>query len=138
MRISSRTRFRLAVAAAVTAAGLVSSGAHAATRSGSDTGSWCALVIKINTAAGYMKNKHYGHLTPQIFKAVLLAGAGYGPKLVAAAPASIKSATQHEVAWFAKVKANGYNPATPTGTFTAADAKKLILFQHVHCGITGP
>lgn len=51
---------------------------------------------------------------------------------------SIKAATEHEVAWFAKVKANGYNPATPTGSFTAVDAHKLIAFQHAHCGITGP
>ena len=138
MRISTGTRLRLVAAAAVTAVGLASSGAPAATASPSDTGSWCALVIKINTAAGYMKNKHYGKLTPQIFKAVLVAGAGDGPKLVAAAPASIKAATQHEVAWFAKVKANGYNAATPPGSFTAADARKLIAFQHAHCGITGP
>jgi hypothetical protein len=36
---------------------------------------------------------------------------------------------QHEVAWLQRVKANNYNPATPSGTFTAADAPKLTAFQ---------
>jgi hypothetical protein len=138
MQIPSSIRLALAAAAAAGVAGSLAAGAPTGTASGRDTGSWCALVIKINTSAGYMKNKHYGKLTPQIFKAVIVAGQGSGARLVAAAPASIKAATQHEVAWLAKVKANGYNPATPGGAFTAADARKLIAFQHAHCGITGP
>jgi hypothetical protein len=137
MQISSSTRL-LVVAVVVTLAALLPAAASAGTGSARGTGTWCALVIKINTKAGYMKNRHYGRLTPQIFKAVIVAGKGYGARLVAAAPPPIKTATKHEVAWLAKAKANGYDPATPGGAFTAADARALIAFQHAHCGITGP
>ena len=105
----------LALAVAVAAAGALAASAPGATKTERSTASWCALVIKINTSAGYMKHKHYGKLTPKIFKAVIDAGQGYGARLVAAAPPSIKAATKHEVAWLAKAKANGYNPATPGG-----------------------
>ena len=138
MQISSSIRLLLAAVAATGVAGPLAAVAPAGTASGRDAGSWCALVIKINTEAGYMKNKHYGQLTPQIFKAVIVAGQGHGAQLIAAAPPSIKTATKHEVAWLAKVKANGYNPATPGGAYTAADAHTLIAFQHAQCGITGP
>jgi len=138
MQTSSSIRLLLAALAAAGAAAPLAGGAPAGPASRRDTASWCALVIKINTAAGYMKNKHYGRLTPQIFRAVIAAGQGYGDRLVAAAPPSIKAATQHEVAWLARAKANGYNLATPGGTFTATDSRKLIAFQHAHCGITGP
>ncbi len=138
MQISSSTRLLLAVAAAAGVPAALSVGAPAQTASTSDTAGWCALVIKINTSAGYMKHKHYGKLTPKLFKAVIEAGQGYGAGLIAAAPSSIKAATKHEVAWLAKARANGYNPATPGGAFSAADARKLIAFQHAHCGITGP
>lgn len=131
-------RLPLAVAAAIVVTALVVPSALADTRSVADTASWCALVVKINTTAGYMKNKHYGRLTPRILRAVIAAGQGYGPRLIAAAPPSIKAATKHEVAWLARVKANGYNPATPGGAYTPADARKLIAFQHAKCGITGP
>ena len=91
MQISSSVRLLLAVAAAAGVAAALAAGAPARTAGERDSASWCALMIEINTAAGYMKHEHYGKLTQQIFKAVIDRGRGYAAQPVSAAPASITS-----------------------------------------------
>jgi hypothetical protein len=106
------------------------------------TGAWCALVIKVNTKYGTMKNKRYLPLTVvsrrammSVIKASVSANKA---AILAVTPSEIKRAQAHELAYFASLVAHGFAASTPIGSFTAADATQLTDFQHAHCGITGP
>jgi hypothetical protein len=79
-----------------------------------------------------------GKLTPKILKAVIEAGVPYANQLIAAAPKSIKKAQRDEITYFRHLKANHYSPKTPLAPYTSADARRLLDFQHKHCGIKGP
>jgi hypothetical protein len=101
---------------------------------------WCALVIKINTQAGYMHNKRYlppSRVTPKLFKAVVETALPYANQLTSAAPNSIKKAQRDEITYLRHIRANHYSQ-TPLAPYTPAEAGQLLDFQHKQCGITGP
>ena len=100
---------------------------------------WCADVIRINTQAGYMKNKHYNTAaTPAQLQRIVEKTLAMREELLAETPAEIKTATSHELTFFANWKeSNDLNP-TVLAPFSQADATKLMRYQHAHCGITGP
>ena len=100
---------------------------------------WCALVIKINTKYGTMRNKRYlpeGQVPASAWEGVVDAAVAERSRILAVTPSSIRKAMTHELAWFARVKANHYNRATPLASFTIADITKLTNFQRTQCGIT--
>jgi hypothetical protein len=149
-RLSGRPQRTLRRIAAVLVAGLttlllVSPGgattsAGSPTAGSSDAKEWCALVIKINTKYGTMKNKRYlpeGQVSARAWKRVIDAAVAERSHILAVSPKSIKKAMTHELDWFARVKANNYNRiSTPLGSFTLADIKQLTNFQRTQCGIT--
>jgi len=113
--------------------------AGSSTAGSSDAKQWCALVIKLNTKYGTMKNKRYlpeAMVSPQAWKRVIDAAVTQRSRLLAVTPKSIKTAMTHELDWFARVKKNNYNRVTtPLGSFTIADITKLTNFQRTQCGI---
>ena len=124
------------VLAAVVVASLVA--ASAAVASGPPAGPWCASVIRINTQLGTMKNKRYlptGQLSKKAIVAVMEYALKNRAKLLAITPNEIRTAQTHELAFYAKLKANHYAPTTPLGPYTLADNAKLIAFQKAKCGI---
>ena len=79
----------------------------------------CALVIQINTKYGTMKNKRFlplANVTPSTWKALVDAAVAERSHLIAVAPGDIKKALTHELAWFARIKANHYSKTTPLGS----------------------
>lgn len=124
------------VLAAVVLASLLA--ASTAVASGPPAGPWCASVIRINTQFGTMKNKRYlpiGRLSKKAIVAVMEYALKNRAKLLAITPNEIRTAQSHELAFYAKLKANHYAPTTPLGPFTLADNDKLIAFQKAKCGI---
>jgi hypothetical protein len=133
-----------AALAAFVAAVLVASPAAAMTRAASspagaaNAAQWCALVIQINTKYGTMKNKRFlpfGKVPLSTWKALVNAAVAGTGQLVAAAPSEIKKAMIHEMAWFARIKANHYSKATPLGSWTVAEVGKITNFERTKCGI---
>jgi hypothetical protein len=98
---------------------------------------WCALVIKINTEAGTMRNKAYlpGRLPPSAWKALVDAVIADTDDLLAVTPREIKDAEARGLEWFARVKANDYDRSTPFGSFSIADREQVTDFQKTECGI---
>jgi hypothetical protein len=96
-------------------------------------------VIKINTKYGTMKNKRFlpeSKVPPDAWKAVIDVAVAQRSHILAITPSSIKKAMTHELAWFARVKANDYDRVgTPLGSFTIADITQLTNFQKTKCGI---
>ena len=124
---------------------LVVSSSAAMTRAGSalagaaNTKEWCAYVIQANTKAGSMKNKRFlptDKVPPSVWKKVVDAAVAGRSKLLAITPSSIKTAVTHELDWFARLKANHYSTATPLGSWTVAEVKKITDFERTKCGIT--
>jgi hypothetical protein len=106
----------------------------------SNTAQWCAAVIKINTQYGTMKNKRYlpqDKVTQKQRVAVYEAALKQKGKLLSITPKSIKTAQQHELTFFANLKANHWSPTTPLAPMTIADIHKLSAFQRTQCGIKG-
>ncbi len=132
-----------ALAALVTAA-LLASPAAATTRAATspvgaaNAAQWCALVIRINTKYGTMKNKRFVPLAkvpPSTWKALVDAGVAQRSRLIALAPSEIRKAVTHEMAWFARIKANRYSKATPLGSWTTAEVGQITNFERTKCGI---
>jgi hypothetical protein len=135
----------VALAAGLTTLLLVSpsgatNSAGSSTAGSSNAKEWCALVIKINTKYGTMKNKRYlpeGQVPLRAWKGVIDAAVTQRGRILAVTPKSIKTAMTHELDWFARVRKNNYNRiSTPLGSFTLADIKQLTNFQRTQCGIT--
>jgi len=96
--------------------------ARATTVGAADTKSWCAAVIATNTKYGTMKNKTFipiDKLTPTAWKNVVDAAVAGRNRFIALAPASIKTAVRHEMAYFVHLKANHYAQSTPLAPWTA-------------------
>jgi hypothetical protein len=112
---------------------------QARTSSASDTKGWCALVIRLNTQLGIMKNKRYipvRSLSLSTWRKVVDAAVANGDRLIALAPSSIKTAEKHQIAYFKRVKANHYVRTTPLAPLTLAENGQLTTFQKTKCGIT--
>ncbi len=95
-------------------------------------------MIQINTKYGTMKNKRFLPLAkvPQsTWKALVDAAVAQRSRLIALAPSEIKKAVTHEMAWFARVKANHYSKATPLGSWTIAEVGQITNFERTKCGI---
>jgi hypothetical protein len=130
------------VAFAAAAFVLIASGCGSSDESEStgdaDTQAWCALVIKINTESGYMKDKTYvpdREISPRTWKAIVDANVAASAQLLAATPSSIKHAEARGLDWFAEVKANAYDRATPFGPFTSEDRGQIGDVERTNCGI---
>ena len=130
--------------AALLAAALLASPAAATTRAATypvkaaNAAQWCALVIQINTKYGTMKSKRFVPLAkvpPSTWKALVDAAVAERGHLIALAPSEIKKAVTHELAWFARIKANHYSKATPLGPWTAAEIGQITNFERTKCGI---
>ena len=103
-----------------------------------DTRSWCAAVIATNTKYGTMKNKTFiatDKLSPTAWKNVVDAAVAGRKRFIALAPASIKTAVTHEMAYFVHLKANHYAQSTPLAPWTLAEVKKITNFEKTQCGI---
>jgi hypothetical protein len=116
-------------------------GADASLSASPSAKAWCAIVIKINTHYGAMKNKHYlppNQVPVKSQKAIVSAGVAQRAQILAVTPPEIKKAMTDELTYYARLKARGYtNPASLT-PFTIAEAGQLLNFQHIKCSITGP
>ena len=119
------------------AAGAAPSARSTTTRA-ADTKSWCAAVIATNTKYGTMKNKTFisiDKLSPTAWKNVVDAAVAGRSRFIALAPASIKKAVTHEMAYFVHLKANHYAQSTPFAPWTLAEVKKITNFEKTQCGI---
>ncbi len=122
---------------------LVAGPAPASPRSvsaGASTSAWCAEVIRINTKFGTMKNKTYvpqNQVSNKTRIALFEYALAHRNQLLSITPAVIKTAQAHELAFFARLKANHYSPTTPLAPMTIADVKQLSAFQRTKCGIKG-
>jgi len=106
--------------------------------SAADTQAWCALVIKINTESGRMKNKRYlpeRMVPPSTWKGLVDAVVADSDHLLAVTPSPIKSAEARGLDWFSRTKAGNYDKSTPFGSFTTADREQITDFQKTECGI---
>jgi hypothetical protein len=104
-----------------------------------DTQSWCHAVISVNTKYGTMKNKRFlppTSIPAGAWKKVIDATLAGQSRWIAMTPASILTAVKHEVAWFAKVRANHYLQTTSPAPMTAADIHKIAAFEKTQCGIS--
>ena len=59
-------------------------------------------------------------------------------RFIALAPASIKTAVTHQMAYFVHLKANHYSQWTPVAPWTLAEVKKIANFEKTQCGIKFP
>jgi hypothetical protein len=128
-------RTSLALVAALCAFAAAAQPAGAA---GADTKGWCNAVIRVNTKAGTMKNKRFvlpGQYPAGAWKKVIDWAVANRERYVSLAPAEIKTAVKHQVAWFAKVKANHYMFTASSLPMTIADVKKISNFEKTKCGI---
>jgi hypothetical protein len=132
-------QYRRFAFAGIIAVALAAIAASAGAADAPNPAKWCADVIRINTQAGYMKHKHYNTMaTPAQVKQIVTRTLAMRERLLAETPAEIKSATTHELTFFANWReSNDVNP-TVLAPYTQADAAKLLHYQHAHCGITGP
>ena len=122
--------------AALLVAALVA--APSALASGPPAGPWCAAVIRVNTQFGTMKNKRYlpiSRLSKKRIVAVMEYALQHRAQLIASTPNEIRTAQIHELAFYARLKANHYAPSTQLGPFTLDDNNKLVAFQKAKCGI---
>jgi Spy/CpxP family protein refolding chaperone len=106
----------------------------------SNTAQWCAAVIRVNTQFGTMKNKRYVPLekvTQKQWIAVWDYTLKHKAELLAITPAVIKKAMQHELAFFARLKATHWATTKSLAPMTIADVKQLNAFQRTQCGIKG-
>ena len=104
-----------------------------------DTQSWCAAVIAINTKYGAMKDKTFiASRTAFRFKDFVDATVAGRSRFIALAPASIKTAVTHQMAYFVRLKANHYSERTPVAPWTLAEVKKIVNFEKTQCGIKWP
>ena len=102
------------------------------------THSWCAAVIATNTKYGTMKNKTFistDKVSATAWKNVVDAAVAGRSRFIALAPASIKTAVTHEMAYFVHLKANHYAQSTPLAPWTLAEVKKITNFERTQCGI---
>ena len=112
--------------------------ARSTTVRAADTKSWCAAVIATNTKYGTMKNKTFlpiDKVSPTAWKNVVDAAVAGRSRFIALAPASIKTAVKHEMAYFVHLKANHYAQSTPLAPWTLAEVKKITNFEKTQCGI---
>ncbi len=112
--------------------------ARSTTAGAADTRSWCAAVIATNTKYGTMKNKTFistDKISPTTWKNVVDAAVAGRSRFIALAPASIKTAVTHEMAYFVHLKANHYAQSTPLAPWTLAEVKKITNFEKTQCGI---
>ena len=112
--------------------------ARSTTVRAADTKSWCAAVIATNTKYGVMKNKTFNPIdkvSPTAWKNVVDAAVAGRSRFIALAPASIKTAVTHEMAYFVHLKANHYAQSTPLAPWTLAEVKKITNFEKTQCGI---
>lgn len=140
-----RTRFRRAAALVAAAFVLIAATPGCGTSdepeppvSAGDTQAWCALVIKINTESGRMKNKRYlpeRMVLPSTWKTLVDAVVADSDHLLAVTPSPVKSAESRGLDWFARVKANQYDSSTSFGSFTRRDREQVTDFQKTRCGI---
>lgn len=103
-----------------------------------DTKGWCNAVIQTNTKAGTMKNKRFllpGQYPPSAWKKVVDAAVANRDRYLALAPAEIKIPVKHQLAWFAKIKANHYKFPASSAPMTVADVKAITNFEKTKCGI---
>ena len=113
-------------------------GARETTVRAADAQSWCAAVIATNTKYGTMKNKTFisiDKVSPTAWKNVVDAAVAGRSRFIALAPASIKTAVRHEMAYFVHLKANHYAQSTPLVPWTPAEVKKITNFEKTQCGI---
>lgn len=125
--------------ALVLVAGVLVTAVQPADARTTDTKAWCAAVIQVNTKYGTMKNKRFlppGQVPLNAWKKVIDATLARRAQYVALAPAAIKTAVKHQVAWFAKVKANHYLLTTSPAPMTIADVHQIADFEKTKCGIT--
>ena len=112
--------------------------AHSTTVRAVDTKSWCAAVIATNTKYGTMKNKTFistDKVSATAWKNIVDAAVAGRSRFIALAPASIKTAVTHEMAYFVHLKANHYAQSTPLSPWTLAEVKKITNFEKTQCGI---
>jgi hypothetical protein len=136
MRVSIHRSLVLAAVGSAAGALAVPAALGAAARP--PAGPWCAATIRINTQYGTMKNKRYLPYTQVSAKAriaVMEAALKQRAKYLAITPAEIKTAVSHELAYYARLKANHYVLTTSSAPMTAADINKLVAFQKTRCGI---
>lgn len=103
-----------------------------------DTKGWCNAVIQTNTAAGTMKNKRFllpGQFPQSAWRKVVDAAVANRDRFIALAPAEIKTAVKHQMAWFVKVKKNRYAFNTPIAPMTVAEVNAITNFERTKCGI---
>src|SRR5262249_30947515 len=115
---------------------------HASTSSvgAPDTAKLCALMIRINTEHGMIKNKHFlsfATLPPSQWKGLVDDTVAARSRLIALAPGEIKKAVTDEVGWFARIKANHYSKTTPFGSWTNAEINQITSYESTKCGIGG-
>jgi hypothetical protein len=136
---SRHCQCRRFVVGGVTAVGLAAFAASAGAAAAPSPAKWCADVIRINTQAGYMKNKHYNTTaTPAQVKQIVTRTLAMRETLLAETPAEIKAATSHQLTFYSNwQQSNDLNP-TVLAPYSQADANRLLHYQHAHCGITGP
>jgi len=104
-----------------------------------DAQSWCAAVIAISTKYGGMKNKTITTSRAAFkFKDFVDATVAGRSRFIALAPASIKTAVTHQMAYFVRLKANHYSERTPVAPWTLAEVKKIVNFEKTQCGIKWP
>jgi hypothetical protein len=104
-----------------------------------DTRAWCAAVIRVNTKDGTMRNKRFlsaAQVPLSAWKKVVDAAVANRSRYLAIAPSEIKTAVKHQLAWFARVKANKYAPNTPLAPLTIADIRLITNFERTRCGIS--
>ena len=95
-------------------------------------------MIQINTKYGTMKNKRFlplAKVPPSAWKGLVDTAVAERSHLIAVAPSEIKKALTHELAWFARIKANHYSKATPLGSWTPAEVGQITNFERTKCGI---
>jgi hypothetical protein len=127
------------VLGAVVVASLVA--ASTALASGPPAGRWCAEVIRVNTQFGLMKNKTYvssRQFSQKAFVAEIEYTLKHRAQFLAITPNEIRTAQTHQLAFFARLKANHYARTAPLGPFTLGDNDKLMAFQKTKCGIRFP
>ena len=86
-----------------------------------------------------MKNKRFlppGQVPLAAWRKVVDAAVANRDRYLALAPSEIRTAVKHQLAWFAKVKANHYDLRTPPAPMTIADVHKITNFERTKCGIT--
>jgi hypothetical protein len=89
-----------------------------------------------------MKNKRYvpeNQMTVAGWKGVIDTTLAEQKHYVGIAPASLKTALTHEIAYYARAKNKGYVlTKAKLGSFTRAELAQVLDFQRTKCGIVVP